>query len=182
MKKKTATVWNLSASAGENAQRILPPLAREFFATGRIANGPGSTPAQLHAFRLSAKRFRYTLELFEPMYGPVLAKRLEQVRKIQSLLGDRQDSVVLAERLKQRAAGSERVGKVLAKVNADGRASEEKFRRYWRETFDAEGAETLWIRYLERRPAEAGAPLQPVRISAAKKSATQRTARPRRRE
>jgi hypothetical protein len=173
--KKTITAWDLSVSAGENAQRILPPLAREFFATGRIANGPGSTPLQLHAFRLSAKRFRYTLELFEPMYGPMLAKRLDQVRKIQSLLGDRQDCVVLAERLKQRAAESERIGKVLAKVNADGRAFEEKFRRYWRETFDAEGAEALWIRYLERRPTETGAPLPPVRIIAATKRATKRT-------
>jgi hypothetical protein len=69
---------------------------------GASAAEADAAPAQLHAFRLSAKRFRYTLELFEPMYGPMLAERVEQVRKIQSVLGERQDCVVLDERLRKR--------------------------------------------------------------------------------
>jgi hypothetical protein len=178
MKKSGVISWKTVESAGENARRILPGMAREFFALGRTAAGPASTPAQLHAFRLAAKRFRYTLELFEPMYGPMLAERLEQVRKIQSMLGDRQDCVVLGERLRKRAGETGPLRDVLAKVTADGRALEEKFRRYWRESFDPAGAEALWIRYMERRPVEPGAPVGAIRKIAIKKSAMKKSARP----
>jgi CHAD domain-containing protein len=131
-----------------------------------VAAKPNSTPVQLHAFRLSAKRFRYTLELFESMYGPMLADRLEQVRKIQVVLGERQDCVVLNERLRKRTGGAGPLRDVLAKLSAEGRTLEEKFRRYWRETFDAPGAETRWIRHLERRPVEPGAPRGAIRKNA----------------
>ncbi len=181
MKKNRTIAWNKAESAGENARRALPRMAREFFTLGRAAAGLGSTPAQLHAFRLSAKRFRYTLEIFEPMYGPMLSERLEQVRKIQSMLGDRQDCVVLIERLKQRTAEAGRLRGVLAKLAADGRSLEEKFRRFWHETFDAAGAETLWLRYLGRRPSEPGAPVGAIRKSAIKKSAIKKSARTARR-
>jgi CHAD domain-containing protein len=171
MKKSGTVSWNTAQSAGENARQILPRMARAFFALGRTAAGLASTPAQLHAFRLAAKRFRYTLELFEPMYGPMLGERLEQVRKIQSMLGDRQDCVVLGERLRKRAGEAGPLHDALAKLTADGRALEEKFRRYWRETFDPPGAETLWIRYMERRPVEPGAPVGAIRKSAINRSA-----------
>ncbi len=168
--------WNKAESSGENARRALPRMAREFFALGRVAAGLGSTPAQLHAFRLSAKRFRYTLEIFEPMYGPMLSERLEQVRKIQSMLGDRQDCVVLIERLNRRTGEAGRLRGVLARLTADGRALEEKFRRFWRDTFDAEGAETLWLRYLGRHPSEPGAPVGAIRNSAIRKRALKKSA------
>jgi len=178
VKKNRPITWEATLNSGENARRILPRLAREFFALGRVANRPNSAPVQLHAFRLAAKRFRYTLELFEPMYGPMLAQRLEQVRKIQGLLGERQDCVVLAERLGKHAAqaGPERAG--LAKLSAEGRTLEEKFRRFWRETFDAAGSETLWVRYLERRPVEPGAPRGAIRKNAAAKRSTKKSAEP----
>jgi hypothetical protein len=176
MKKNRALTWNVMANSGENARRILPRMAREFFAVGRVAAKPNSTPAQLHAFRLSAKRFRYTLELFEPMYGPMLAERLEQVRKIQGVLGERQDCVVLKERLRKRAGDAGLMRDVLAKLDAEGHALENKFRRYWRESFDSAGAETLWIRHLERRPVEPGAPRGAIRKNAGRKPATKKTA------
>jgi hypothetical protein len=181
VKKNRAPEWNASGNSGENARCILPRMAREFFALGRTAAKPEAAPAQLHAFRLSAKRFRYTLELFEPMYGPMLAARLEQVRKIQSVLGERQDCVVLDERLRKRAGSTGPLRDVLAKLNAEGRALEEKFRRYWRETFDPAGAEALWVRYLERRPVESGVPRGAIRKNASRTSATKTTARPARR-
>jgi hypothetical protein len=157
MKKKRTPAWNVSVSVGENAHRELPRLASEFFSLGREASGPDSTPVQLHAFRLAAKRLRYTLELFLPMYGPALERRLEQVRKIQGMLGDRQDRAVLSARLRKRDAGSGAYRALLDKLEAEGRALEGKFRRYWRETFDAPGAETRWLRYLGRRPAATAA-------------------------
>ena len=163
MKKNRTISWNAALSTGENARLALPPMAREFFVLGRTAAKVGSTPAQLHAFRLSAKRFRYTLELFEPMYGPMLAQRLEQVRKIQSLLGSRQDCVVLGERLRKRAGAPQSLRSVLIRLATDGHSLEEKFRNFWHESFDALDAEAMWMRYLGRRPAEPRAPRGAIR-------------------
>jgi CHAD domain-containing protein len=175
VKKNRALAWDTTRHSGENAGRILPRMARDFFALGRVASGPDSAPAQLHAFRLSAKRFRYTLELFEPMFGPMLAVRLEQVRKIQNLLGYRQDCVVLGERLRKKAGETGPIREALAKLNTEGRELEEKFRRYWRATFDAAGAEALWIRHLERRPTEPRAPRGAIRKNAGRKRLTKRS-------
>jgi len=147
VKKAHAIRWDTALSAGENARLALPPAAREFYALGREAASGLATAAKLHDFRLAAKRFRYTLELFRPLYGPGLEARLEQVRRIQSLLGDRQDCAVLAERL--RGAGQD---EVLHKLTDHGRALEEKFLRFWREKFDAPGAEAAMVAYLQRRP------------------------------
>jgi hypothetical protein len=150
--KKSRTVdWNVAINTGANARHALPGLAQEFFALGRAAAAPGASPAELHAFRLAAKRFRYTLELFLPLYGPRLAGRVDQVRKIQSLLGDRQDCVVLGERLKKEDGPPAALHATLQKLNADGSAIEEKFRRHWHGTFDAAGEEAAWTRYLSRR-------------------------------
>lgn len=152
MKRSRSVDWNAAVSTGENARRELPRLAREFFARGRAAASPTASPAELHAFRLASKRFRYSLELFLPLYGPRLAQRVDQVRKIQGLLGDRQDCVVLSERLKKKDGSPASLRATLEKLNADGRALEEKFRRHWHATFDAPGEEAAWLRYLSRRP------------------------------
>ncbi len=162
MKKSRSVDWNTAVSTGENARRALPRLAREFFALGRAAARPAAPPPELHAFRLASKRFRYTLELFLPLYGPRLAGRVEQVRKLQSLLGDRQDCVVLAERLKRHDGSAAELHATLQKLNAEGRAIEEKFRRYWHGTFDAPGEERAWMRYLSRRPPASRPRLQDV--------------------
>ena len=159
MKKSRTVDWNVAISAGENARHALPRLAQEYFALGRVAAAPGASPAELHAFRLASKRFRYTLELFLPLYGPRLAERVGQVRKIQSLLGDRQDCVVLGERLKKEDGPPAELRVILQKLNADGRVLEEKFRRHWHAAFDAAGEEAAWVRYLSRR---APAPRSPL--------------------
>lgn len=128
------------------ARAILPPHAAAFFKAGRKAVAR-STPERLHAFRLEAKHFRYTLELFRPFYGPVYGKRLEAVRHIQSLLGDRQDCAVTAALL-----SPETDAPTLQAVHARAARLERAFHTYWRTTFDAPGQELLWSRYLSRRP------------------------------
>ena len=152
MKKRRGLDWNLTLSAGENAHRELPVLAREFFVLGRTAAKADASPVELHAFRLSAKRFRYTLELFTPMYGPGLKAKIELVRKIQGILGDRQDCAVLCERLKRHDRAPGPLHETLLKLSEKGRGLEEKFRRHWHDVFDAEGAEAAWMRYLSRAP------------------------------
>jgi CHAD domain-containing protein len=184
MKKKTSMEWDPLAGAGENARRQLPSVAAEFFALGRAAAQAGSEPARLHAFRLAAKRFRYTLELFRPVYGPGLDVRIEAVRKIQSMLGDRQDFAVLSARLRNALAPSDALLDALRACEEKGQALEERFGAYWREEYDLTGAELRWMRYLTRRPPAARVrpkPDPPVeKVAPATRKRPSRTARTRR--
>lgn len=137
--------------AAAHARSLLPSMAAEFFAAGRKAAAKPSAAAQLHAFRLSAKRFRYTLEIFSRLYGPALGQRLAQVREIQGILGHRQDCAVTARLLEPAASFDPEAQHVMQALERRALKLEEEFVRYWRETFDSEGRERLWLRYLARR-------------------------------
>lgn len=52
-----------------------------------------------HAMRIAAKRLRYTMELFRPLYGGELDRVLEAIKQVQSLLGDVHDSDVWQKQL-----------------------------------------------------------------------------------
>jgi CHAD domain-containing protein len=143
--------------AAEHARGLLPPLAAEFFLAGRKAALKPSAAAQLHAFRLSAKRFRYTLEIFADFYGPAMEKRIGQVREIQGILGKRQDCAVSMQLLEAAASFDAEARAVMQALERRARKLEGEFVRYWRETFDGEGQERLWVRYLARRMPARGA-------------------------
>ncbi len=130
---------------------LLPPLAAGFFKAGRKTTAK-ATPERLHAFRLAAKRFRYTLEVFRPFYGPVYGTRLEHVREIQSILGNRQDCAVTAALLQPFAPLDAEASLALEAVHARAARLERDFLRFWHTQFDAPGQELLWSRYLSRRP------------------------------
>jgi CHAD domain-containing protein len=49
---------------------------------------------ELHHMRIAAKHLRYTLEIFEPLYGKGLRKPLKVVKEIQEQLGEIHDSDV----------------------------------------------------------------------------------------
>src|SRR5579864_1467532 len=55
------------ATVAQTARQILPALARDFFEQGDEAAGAKAVPRVLHRFRLTSKKFRYTLELFTPL-------------------------------------------------------------------------------------------------------------------
>lgn len=162
--------------AALKARDTLPLLASEFFESGRKVALQAGSAKKLHAFRLSAKRFRYTLELFRRFYGPVFVQRLERVREIQSMLGKRQDCAVAAERLRPLSAADPLVLPALAEVEARAQKLEAEFREYWRTTFDAQGQCLLWLRYFARRPA-APHPVEPKPSNAPKKRPARRPAR-----
>ncbi len=152
MKKGRSLDWDAALSAGENARANLPGLTHEFFAAGRALLAGAAAPADLHNFRLAAKRFRYTLELFRPVYGPGLEQKLDAVRRIQSLLGKRQDCEVLAGRLRLPAQSAEPLRAALEKTERQALKLEQEFRAYWLDDFDAPGREIAWVRYFLRRP------------------------------
>lgn len=183
MKKRTSMTWDALLGVGENARLGLPVAVAEFFALGRRA-AASETPAELHAFRLAAKRFRYTLEIFQPLYGPGLEARIEAVRKIQTLLGDRQDYTVLSARLMNVLAPSDTLLAALRACEEKGRDLEQRFEELWRDEIDTPGAETRWVRYLMRRPASRIVRKQPGPPASAATvppgGRTNRRARPRR--
>lgn len=173
--QRIAAISGPEDDAALKAREALPLLASEFFESGRKVALQAGSAKKLHAFRLSAKRFRYTLELFRRFYGPVFVQRLERVREIQSLLGKRQDCAVAAERLRPLSAADPLVLPALAEVEARAQKLEAEFREYWRTTFDAQGQCLLWLRYFARRPA-APHPVEPKPSNAPKKRPSRRLA------
>ncbi len=132
------------------ARTILPDLAADFFKAGRKTTLRAAAPERLHSFRLVAKRFRYTLEVFRPFYGPVFDQRVQQVREIQSILGRRQDCAVTAAILQPLAPVDLALQQALDAVSARAVRLDGEFLVYWNSHFDAEGQELLWTRYLSR--------------------------------
>jgi CHAD domain-containing protein len=144
MVKQSRIVWDAKMSASANAALKLPALAVRYFRTGRqLLSGNVSFDA-LHRFRLETKRFRYTVELFRPCYGPGLDERLASLEKIQDLLGEINDGVTA-----QALLGEQRrsLGHLLEHRIAQKRR---ELNRYWRDSFDAAGREDWWSDYLER--------------------------------
>jgi len=148
MKGKSTLKWDPSASAADSARAVLPTLAARYFAVGRKTFARRADPETLHAFRIETKRFRYTLELFQSLYGPGLASRLELLRKVQQYLGDLNDCVVTAGLLESTSADGGPPKKLLRALAARSRQRRRKLVQFWRQTFDAPGAEQRWVRYL----------------------------------
>jgi CHAD domain-containing protein len=134
--------WKLSHNAIENAGAKLPKLAEKYFQAGRKAADKKNTPKQLHRFRIQTKRFRYSLELFGPIYGPTLDRHIASLRGIQDALGKVSDYQTIQEMI----AGDE-------KLEADLHKSRERkmkeFREEWKK-FDSEGQLQRWKAYLTR--------------------------------
>lgn len=144
MAKQRPPVWAAHQSASNNAARRLPELAGRYFEAGRLLIRRRQPLTVLHQFRLETKRFRYTLELFRPCYGPGLDKRLAALRMIQDLLGDINDCVTTQNLLGRRyktmdQALRRRISRKRSELN-----------RYWQHTFDAAGREHWWSNYLKR--------------------------------
>lgn len=85
--------WDLKQDLRLNLARILPEQAEEFFKTGVGAAAAGDDHQRLHRFRLCAKRFRYTLELFASFYGSEWKQGLQALKNLQDKLGDINDCV-----------------------------------------------------------------------------------------
>lgn len=140
--------WDASKTAAENAATVLPALTSRLFEQGRKAVEAVDSMEALHGFRLRVKRYRYTLELFRPCYGPGIEKRLRKLKELQDRLGILHDCTTaasLAERHDPATwPGEQEFLEFLAR-RTEELASE--FRGYWREVFDAPGELLSWTRY-----------------------------------
>ena len=116
--------WKLNESSEENLRRILPALAEEFFQAGATAAVPGAALPDLHRFRLSSKRFRYTLELFEGFYGTEMSRGATVLKGVQDRLGAINDCAVTMNLLSPDRPAVSAVGKQLGPRILE-------FREYW---------------------------------------------------
>jgi hypothetical protein len=80
----------------ENARRVLAVRIAEFYSFEPVVSHPELSEA-LHDMRISAKRLRYTLELFRPQFGKAGDRQIERVKKLQELLGTLHDHDVRIE-------------------------------------------------------------------------------------
>jgi CHAD domain-containing protein len=129
-----------SHSALENARVVLPKMARKYFEAGRKAIEGKRPPEELHGFRLETKRFRYTLELFRPLYGPTMDRYLKALRELQSALGKVSDYQAI-----QRVLSND--SEVQAQIEHALKGKVKDLRHTWK-AFDSEGQLKRWRTYL----------------------------------
>ncbi len=136
--------WKPSGTAAESAQAAFPKLAQKYFEAGRKAANGKQSPTQLHKFRIATKKFRYTLELFKPVYGPGLERHIDGLRKLQSVLGKLNDH----HTLKPLFTGDKALK---AKLDEAMEKHLSHFHEQWK-AFDADGELKRWKAYLRRVP------------------------------
>lgn len=129
-----------SQSAAENARMVLPKMARKYFHAGRSAIQGKGPPEELHKFRLETKRFRYTLELFGPLYGPTMDRYLKALRELQGALGKVSDYQAI-----QRVLASD--DELTAEIERALKRKVKNLRQTWR-AFDSDGELKRWRAYL----------------------------------
>ena len=110
--------WKLDQSLEANLGRALPMLAEEFFDSGTAALSPHASYQKLHRFRLEAKRFRYTLELFEGFYGSEMASGAGILKELQDRLGAINDCATTIVVLGRDRSAVAAVGKLLRQRKA----------------------------------------------------------------
>lgn len=74
----------------ENARRVLAVRIAEYYSFEPVVPHPELSVA-LHDLRISAKRLRYTLELFRPQFGKAGDRQIDRVRAVQEALGTLHD-------------------------------------------------------------------------------------------
>ncbi|MCX6689736.1 MAG: CHAD domain-containing protein [Methanoregula sp.] len=84
----------------------IPPVAAERISQGILAlfvyepwiRSPDAV-AEHHAMRIAAKRLRYTMEVYAPVYRLEFKKPLARIKKIQTILGDMHDCDVWIDQI-----------------------------------------------------------------------------------
>jgi CHAD domain-containing protein len=149
--KQIKVRWDPSRSVTENASEKLPEMARGFFAAGRELVSSEVSFETLHRFRLLTKRFRYTLELFRPCYGPGLPLRIETLRMLQQDLGEINDCATTRDLLLDREdLGPAQRDWLAGNLEMLATARVAKFRKYWQDEFGNAQRERWWTNYLAR--------------------------------
>ena len=119
-----------------NARRILPGMLEDLLRAGRRAARRGASHEEMHQFRLNTKRMRYTLELFEPVYGSKTKQLMHWLKGLQVKLGAINDCAVTLEMIRSDRGAAAAVRRLASRREAE-------FRTYWKRTFGPP-AKTQW--------------------------------------
>jgi CHAD domain-containing protein len=94
------TLFPMQESDYERAQRILKQLAQPLLAFRPRYDFSRATDKKLHELRIAAKKLRYAMEIFDPIWPSGLKEQTAQCRAVQDAGGLYHDWSVLCERLK----------------------------------------------------------------------------------
>ena len=152
--KRRPGAWANEPEVVMFAAMTLPHLANSYFQAGARAVAKKRSLHRLHEFRLHGKELRYSLELFQSLYGGrlgALQRLLKQMQKVLGEMADARAAIKLCRKLgvPDQSTVFDSLGEL-----ADDKIAE--FARMWRaEVPDAEAA-ARWIKYLRRfaRPHE----------------------------
>lgn len=121
----------------DSAQALRKPYRKLRRAARRLGDAP--LDDELHALRILGKRLRYAAEMAVPAAGKKQAKRLRSLvkaaKKLQDVLGDHQDAVVAAARVRSVAAvsGAPPVDFVAGRIVEHEHCRRAKARATWRD-------------------------------------------------
>ncbi len=110
------------------AQRTLARSLKDFLKQGNEAASPKASPELLHRFRIGTKKFRYSLELFQPLYGTALDASIASVKHASTLLGDVNDCVTVASIV----AGYKGGNKLADRLRKRQHKKTDEFRQFWK--------------------------------------------------
>jgi len=103
--------------ADDPARDVLPPAVRKAYrqADRRMRRARHTLPSPtgdvaLHEARKSARRARYAAEAAGPAIGPKAGRFAKQMKKVQSVLGDHQDTVLARQAARELGIGAHLAG------------------------------------------------------------------------
>lgn len=141
------------------ARGTLPRLAQRFFDAGHVASSQHSGE-KLHEFRIRAKKFRYTLELFLPLYGPKAEEWTREIKSVQTILGSMNDYRSVCAMAAEFGAGR----KLRASLKRSERRKIRQFRKVWTEHFSRAAAQQ-WMCLLRAPLGEHRIARKPIAIA-----------------
>lgn len=101
--RTTPPFTSLAADPAAGVKTFVKQAERKLYK--RLGAAGGDVDA-LHRARKAGKRYRYAAELSEEVLGKKASKAVEAGKKLQTLLGEHQDSVVSAEFLRRQGAAA----------------------------------------------------------------------------
>jgi CHAD domain-containing protein len=143
---------------GVTARHTVEPVLREFVSRGKRALSPKAAVERIHRLRIEAKKLRYTLELFAPVFGTSFDGWLERIKTLQDILGVIGDCETVRKMI-ERLGGDRRIESALRRKV---RRRMEAFRQLWTDSFSDASVDGLIVQI------KAGVPRKPTATSASR--------------
>jgi CHAD domain-containing protein len=124
--------FEMPSSAGQPPHDAIHDAVKRLFKRGAKAEDAKG----LHRLRIAAKKLRYTLELLAPRHT-----RLEQIKRLQTLLGDINDCESARRIIAEESGGKKLLGQLEDRESMKIR----EFRRYWKSDFDGDDNTRRWM-------------------------------------